>query len=265
MSPSSDKLRYESWEEAHRDDPDRPIMFAATVVVIRDAPAADPDTGHKLEVLLLKRAKELAFGGGSWVFPGGKIDAADLAGSEAAAALPPWLASLDSSQERNYRASQTAGIREAHEEAGLQLTEADLVCFSHWVPPPIAPKRFATWFFLAEVASEQPIVIDDGEIVEYQWLTPQETLRLRNQQELDMLPPTYVTLTELAECANCAEAVQLAQSRPPPLYATKIAVVDDGAVSLWEGDAGYASGQADVAGPRHRLVMEEAGWVYQRS
>ena len=45
---------------------------ASTVVLLRDTP-----TG--LETLLLKRNKALLFAGGAWVFPGGALDAQDLA------------------------------------------------------------------------------------------------------------------------------------------------------------------------------------------
>src|SRR5688500_20282444 len=45
---------------------------AATVVLMRDAANADG-----LEVLLLRRNSQLAFYGGAWGFPGGRIDDAD--------------------------------------------------------------------------------------------------------------------------------------------------------------------------------------------
>ena len=263
---SLDKQRYESWEAAHRHDPDRPIVFAATVMVLRDQPQASSDT--RLEVLMVKRAKQLAFGGGSWVFPGGKVDQADLDNpyqSDAEPLLPSFLADVNPNNTHAYLASQTAGVREVQEETGLLLSVSDLVCFSHWVPPAIAPKRFATWFFVA-VAPENPVItVDGGEIVQYRWITPSETLLLRDQGEIEMLPPTYVSLTELASCDNSAEALELAKSRPPPLYATKIAVLDNGAVSMWEGDAGYDSGDAHAQGSRHRLAMSDEGWEYQRS
>jgi len=268
---SSDKQRYESWEAAHKHDPDRPVMFAATVVVIRNNPTASSRQANQLEVLMVKRAKELAFGGGSWVFPGGKIDPADMenAGSTPQTSdtlrLPDFLSDLKTDKAHAYLASQLAGVREVEEETGLLLSTANLICFSHWVPPPIAPKRYATWFFLAEAPENQGITVDGGEIVDYQWITPSATLLLRDQGEINMLPPTYVTLTELADCANCDEALDLAQSRPPPLYATKIAVLDKGAVSMWEGDAGYESGNAQAPGPRHRLAMSDEGWEYQRT
>ncbi len=46
---------------------------SATIVLLRDAAGA-------LEVLLVRRNEKLDFHGGAWVFPGGRIDAADLDG-----------------------------------------------------------------------------------------------------------------------------------------------------------------------------------------
>lgn len=46
---------------------------AATVVLVREA---ESTTG--IEVLLLLRNSSLAFHGGHWVFPGGRIDAEDF-------------------------------------------------------------------------------------------------------------------------------------------------------------------------------------------
>ena len=43
---------------------------AATVVILRDG-------AHGLEVLLGRRSSKLAFHGGAWVFPGGRIDPED--------------------------------------------------------------------------------------------------------------------------------------------------------------------------------------------
>jgi hypothetical protein len=43
-------------------------------------------------------------------------------------------------------------------------------------------------------------------------------------------------------------------------------VDDDGVlVAVWAPDVGYDSGDVSAAGPRHRLVMDPAGWRYERS
>ncbi|MDH3682944.1 MAG: NUDIX domain-containing protein, partial [Acidimicrobiia bacterium] len=49
-----------------------PIKPAATVIPLRDGTAG-------LEVLVLRRDTNLAFHGGSWVFPGGRVDDHELA------------------------------------------------------------------------------------------------------------------------------------------------------------------------------------------
>lgn len=51
--------------------PVTPIAHAATVVLLRERPAG-------LQVLLTRRAAGMSFMGGFWVFPGGRMDPADL-------------------------------------------------------------------------------------------------------------------------------------------------------------------------------------------
>ena len=45
--------------------------------------------------------------------------------------------------------SAAAAVREAAEEASVSLAPASLVWFAYWVPPPVMPIRFATFFFAA--------------------------------------------------------------------------------------------------------------------
>ena len=274
---SKERQRYEEWQADL--DPDKPLLLAATVVVVRDG-----DDG--LEVLMVLRHKNLKFGGGSWVFPGGRVDDADYAraDSQQPPAIPPYVpaayadvaeathldvnsavADVEASPEK-FAAARQAAVRETLEETGLVVSIDDMVCFSHWIPPPIAPKRFATWFFVVAAPQDQEVVVDGGEITDHVWIKPQDKMRMRNAgEEDDMLPPTYVTLAELAAKETVAELLEFAKARKPPLYATKIAISGEDAVSLWAGDAGYETGDADAPGPRHRLVMSDENWEYQRS
>lgn len=282
---SRDKQRYESWQA--NLDPDKPLILAATVVIVRDG-----EDG--LEVLMVLRNRSLKFGGGSWVFPGGRVDEADYLEaddrfvSDGLVSGPPdtppdtpaayadvaetthldvssAIADVDASPEK-FAAAQRAAVRETLEETGLVVSADDLVCFSHWIPPPIAPKRFATWFFVVAAPEDQEVEVDGGEITDHAWLRPADKIRMRNEgEEDDMLPPTYVTLTELAAKETATELLEFAKARKPPLYATKIATSGEDAISLWAGDAGYETSNADIPGPRHRLVMSDQAWEYQRS
>src|SRR5437867_10141914 len=105
---------------------------AATVVLLRDGEGA-------CEVLLVRRNAQLAFHGGAWVFPGGRIDAEDYE----AGGTGDLIA-----------AARRAAVREAREEAGLVISLGDLVLVSRWVTPEGSPKRFDTWFFAAPGSAE---------------------------------------------------------------------------------------------------------------
>ena len=62
------------WARESRDGKQRaPLIQAATVILLRDG-------ADGLETLMLRRNSKLAFVGGMWVFPGGRVDAQDAAG-----------------------------------------------------------------------------------------------------------------------------------------------------------------------------------------
>jgi 8-oxo-dGTP pyrophosphatase MutT (NUDIX family) len=216
----------------------KPIFPAATAIIIRDG-------SQGLEVLMLRRSKAVAFAGGSWVFPGGRIDDADFAGSDNLAL-----------------ASRRAAVRETLEEAALEIAEEALHYYFHWTAPENTPKRFATWFYLAQVPADAPIEVDGSEIDHHQWLAPKQALQAMARQEMSMLPPTYVTLIELARCATAAEALAFSQSRPAPEFLPQLTLLDDVVCMLYPGDAGYESRDNQCPGKRHRLLMDGGRWRY---
>jgi len=214
---------------------------AATVVLVRDG-------GSGLETLLLRRNSKIAFGG-MWVFPGGRIDESDWHG----------LAPSD-----ELAAARRAAVRETREEAGLAITEGTLVALSHWSPPAIAPKRFLTWFFLAPATSEL-VTIDRGEIHEHVWLRPAEALARRNALEIELAPPTWVTLEWLNAHRDVGASIAAAAARDPERFVTRIMGSPEGPVAVWHGDAAYDGDDPDVAGARHRLAMGPDAWIYERT
>lgn len=217
-----------------------PATPAATVVLLRDEAGS-------LETLMLHRTSKVAFGG-MWVFPGGRVDEGDLRPD-------------DPDDEAGAR---RAAAREAAEECALLVHPDDLVAFSHWTPPIETPRRYATWFFVAR-ATEGSVLVDGGEIRDHAWLPPGEVLDRRDRGEVDLAPPTYVTLIDLAAHASVDHVLAAAAARNPvPRYATRWGVVDDGAVALWHGDAGYEANDPTLPGPRHRLWMLPDGWRLER-
>lgn len=214
-------------------------MNAATVVLLRDG-------AEGLELLMVRRDSRIAFAGGHWVFPGGRVDEADR--STAADEL---------------EAARHAAVRETMEEAGLALESHALVPFSHWTPPEIAPKRYLTWFFLASAPSAA-VKIDDHEIRDHAWIRPHAAMEKRNAGAIELGPPTWITLEQLAPLSTVEGALAWARDNQPTRFATRIAGVDGGAVALYHGDAGYETSEADVPGGRHRLWMVADGWRYER-
>lgn len=218
------------------------VKPAATVVLLRERA-----TG--MEVLLLRRQSQLAFAAGMWVFPGGRIDPEDFAGQ------PDDL----------LAAARRAAVREAKEEAAVDVDAESLVYFAHWTTPANEnhQRRFSTWFFAAALDGEHAVQVDGGEIDEHQWLRPVDAIAAHRRREIAMMPPTYVALAELATCPSIDAALAQFRARQvleiEPLFAKGPEVI-----AVYPGDAAY--GEADLAlpGARHRIRMAEDGWHYQR-
>ena len=237
-----DHRLYDAYARHHAQHGGSELIPAATVVVLRDG-----DDG--VETLMLRKNSKIAFGG-MWVFPGGKIDNDDEV--------------LDANGKPDELATAAAAaVREAAEEASVAVDPADLVWFAHWVPPPVMPKRFATFFFAAR--HDEPtskVLIDDGEITEHEWMRPVDAMARRDGGEIELAPPTWMTLHRLSGFTTIAGALAELDAEDPPFYETHMARTDDGPVAMWTGDAGYESNDPSVEGPRHRLTLIEDGYVF---
>ena len=214
---------------------------SATIVLIRDS-------RNGLEVLLVRRSKKLVFHGGAWVFPGGRID-------------PEDYPSGDTSQ--LSAAARCAAVRELREEAGLEIGIEAMHPVSRWITPDFMPKRFDTWFFVAP-ADSHDVVVDGGEIREFRWAAPAAALAEHNSGDIELPPPTFVTLSVLGECDDVTTALGTLPVAEPIRFTPRICNIEGGACSLYEGDAGWEAADPNVEGPRHRLWLLESGWQYER-
>ncbi len=239
-------------EEWVKPEVEQVAVAAATVVLVRD----DADGAGGIEVLLARRNSKIYFAGGAWVFPGGRIDAedhgADFGGDH-----------FDETHEDFLDVARRACVREAAEEADALINAADLVFMSHWTPPLEAPKRFSTYFFIGPAPTET-LTADGGEIHELAWMRPSDAMRRRNEGEIELIPPTFITLALLAPFATAAEALAHYRNNSPEYFVTKFTRKDGYNVALYAGDAGYDIGDASLPGPRNRLLMGEGDWVYER-
>lgn len=221
----------------------------ATVVPLRDG--APDGEGRGLEVLMVRRAETIAYGG-MWAFPGGRVDPGD--------ADPERPGDV-------CAAARRAAVREADEEVGLAFAPAALVPFSHWTGGSTSGRRrlFAAWYFLAP-APGGTVVVDGYELVDHRWISPAAALDARDRGEIDVVAPTWMTLRSLAAAETVDDALALAAGREPVVYVSRMTVLDDDRrIVLWDGDAGYATHDPGVPGARHRLTMDATGWRFERT
>jgi 8-oxo-dGTP pyrophosphatase MutT (NUDIX family) len=193
-------------EELNRGAPTEPRQ-AASVIVLRGGSEA-------LEVLLLRRNPAARFMGGAWVFPGGATDAGE-----------------------DHR---DAAVREAAEEAGLELDPAALIPFSRWITPAQIAIRFDTHFFLAAAPAGQEPRADGGEIVGLGWHTPAGALDAHRRGELELVFPTIKHLEQLAAFASTDELLRWAAGREVVAVEPRVVeITGEGGRIVLPGEPGY--------------------------
>ncbi len=181
-------------------------------------------------VLMAKRHQSLAFGASHWVFPGGRIDAADHAAVAGQDADP-------------LAAARYAALREAREEADMQLDIAShlprLVPLARWIAPAGTSRRFDTWFFLGEAPPDAVPQADGSEIVEVAFVEPAAMLQAMERGEIDLLPPTVLNLRWLAATGSVTAALQQAAARAAPCVEPEYFKRDEEVFIRIRADSGY--------------------------
>ena len=214
------------------------LIPAATVMLLRDHQG-------RLEVLMLRRNRQLKSFGGAWVFPGGRVDETD---------------GLNLSEIERAKA---AAIRETMEETGLDISDADMATLSCWIPPVQETRRFSTWFFIVR-APNSPVEIDQGEIHDYQWVCPREIIQKIPSPDIMIMPPTFVSLKKLIEHSSVDDVLSHVHSEKTDIFETRFIKNSKGFVTLWQPDAAYDSLDLEAVGQRHRLYCYSDHWDYQR-
>ncbi|MEO7112879.1 MAG: hypothetical protein ABI183_20720 [Polyangiaceae bacterium] len=223
---------------------------AATLVAVRDATGTSGGESESgIEIFCVERSKASRFLGGAIVFPGGKVDAADLDAR--------WMTSVSHISPRTAlfapdpdtaRALAIAASREALEEAallpvsggkishhdllalrkraetepsaileelerrGLVLDLAALEPLSRWLTPVAEARRYDTRFFIVRAPEGQPGAHDDHETMSSFWASPKKLLARFDAGEVQLAPPTHRTLEILARAATVDEAFAIARN-----------------------------------------------------
>ncbi len=262
---------------------------ASTLVLLRDA-------ADGLEVLMLRRHGLSDVLGGNFVFPGGKLDAADaqldaerhLDASAATMHARLGEADLDASTATGF---YVAALRETFEEAGLLMAhgvssalcveasarqragfefnaliaeldlrlQADaLVPWARWITPLRSPsKRFDTRFFVARAPDEGIVCHDGHETTEAVWLRPRPALESYWDGGMAFAPPQIMSLAHLARHASVDDVLAEARARGPVLVEPHVIGELGARTMCYPGDEAHPVRERGIPGPT-RLVERGA-------
>lgn len=192
---------------------------AAAIILLR--PNTDPNNP---EVYLVKRSTKLAFLGGFHAFPGGQLETNDgearvenSSDQESAAMIScaarelfEEVGVLLARGSQNLTTGQLASLFDDLESKrmswpellrhyGLHLDASDFTFVGRWVTPPFAPRRFDTWFFLANCPPKQePRVTPDSELESGDWISARDAHAKWERSEMIAVPPVLHALGTLA-------------------------------------------------------------------
>lgn len=262
-----------------------PVSHAATVMLLADLP--NPAGEPALHVLMLRRTARVVFAPAAWVFPGGRVDPEDhhdqfdtmftgLSDAEAtqilgvpSGGLAWWLAACRETFEEAGLLLSANGdadvdldemrrrVREDESifadlilEHGITLDASGIEEVARFITPLGSPRRFDARFFVARAPEGQIPEHDDGEIVAWEWIRPDDALERWTAGELEMISPTVRMVACLGRYSSTDDVMTVASQRLP--Y-QRVRVIDPkGAYQVvLPGESGYETAELEV----------ESGWV----
>lgn len=108
------------------------------------------------------------------------------------------------------------------ERRGLVLRADLLRPWAHWITPLIERRRYDTRFFVAALPDGQRTRDVSTESDRVVWVRPDEAADAARGGRMPMLPPTLVTLTELAAYRSVAEVLAAAREIRPRMPETRV-------------------------------------------
>jgi 8-oxo-dGTP pyrophosphatase MutT (NUDIX family) len=122
-----------------------------------------------------------------------------LAGPSPAELVPD---SADLARDRRALLAGSLSLGELLDRRGLLLRADLLTPWTRWITPEFSPRRFDTWFFAAALPAGQlaglAAAAEPGESDSGAWWRPSAALEAARAGQITLLPPTAVTLAELA-------------------------------------------------------------------
>ena len=101
-----------------------------------------------------------------------------------------------------------------------------LKAWAHWITPEFEPRRYDTRFFLAAMPAGQRTRDVSGEADKVTWILPADAVAGVDEGTMAMLPPTYITVAELAQFTSVQQALGAADGRTSRPVLPGVEIVD---------------------------------------
>ena len=103
-------------------------------------------------------------------------------------------------------------------QRGLVLRTDLLGAWAGWLTPIFEPKRYRTWFFVAELPEGQKTRDVSTESDHVVWLPAMAAVEQAEERQILMLPPTYITSLDVAQYAGAGEVIAAAAERRVEMF-----------------------------------------------
>ncbi len=112
------------------------------------------------------------------------------------------------------------------ERRGLVLRSDLLGVWAGWLTPVFEPRRYRTWFFVAELPGGQRTRDVSTESDHVTWVGAGRAVAMVDAGEMLMMPPTYLTCAEVARHGGPAEVLAAARERVVEMFTPEVIEVD---------------------------------------
>lgn len=144
-----------------------------------------------------------------------------LAGPDARSVVADTTAS-DWEADRVAMEGRELSLTDFLSRRGLVLRTDLLGAWSGWLTPVFEPRRYRTWFFVAELPAGQVTRDVSTEASQVAWLPALDAVAAADAGEMLMLPPTYLTCLELGGYADPDAAVVASRRRSVEMFMPEV-------------------------------------------
>lgn len=257
--------------------------LSSSVVLLRDNLK-----GSGFQVLMAERSSNMKAFSGVYVFPGGVSEKSDGPAGARATSKKAGLRELfeeagvlltesrdggnamvaksykfNSSKEKKKEWQKKVhdnaeAFDEMISQLGVKPAIDSMAYMCTFITPVVEPRRFRTDFYVVYVGNNADVVIDNGETVNFQWLSPKEAIEKQKKGEIKFLPPQFFVLNKLLPFKTALAAVEAygkknAKQEAVEIQPHPIGIVDDCLALTYPGDSEHFS--HPIPNQTHRVLL----------